>query len=170
MIRLANPEDRAAIRAVQLAAFPTAIEADLVDALTAAGDSTLSLVAEQDGHVVGHILCSRMNAVADGRPVRAVGLAPLVVHPDAQGRGIGGALIREALARSRADGEEMLFVLGEPEYYGRFGFSAELARPFASPYAGEYFMALRLVSDPSPSSGCADYAAPFAAFEEAERD
>ena len=165
MIRDATPEDREAVRAVQVSAFPTPLEADLVEALEARGDATLSLVAMQDGAVVGHILCSRMKVESDGAKIRAVGLAPVAVRPERQGKDIGGALIRAAIDFSREAGEQMIFVLGEPEYYTRFGFTAEAARPFASPYAGDYFMALRLDGAPTPRSGKADYAPAFAALE-----
>ena len=59
--------------------------------------------------------------------------------PQRQTPGIGSALIRAALAQPDRRGEEMVFLVGEPDYYGRFGFSAETAAPFASPYAGPYF-------------------------------
>ena len=166
MIRDAAPEDREAVRAVHVSAFPTQLEADLVEALEAAGDATLSLVAEHEGRVVGHILCSRMQVEGDGEAIRAVGLAPVAVRPERQGEGIGGALIRAAVERNRDSGEQMMFVLGEPDYYSRFGFTAETARPFASPYAGDYFMAIRFDGVPPPRSGKADYAPAFAALEE----
>jgi putative acetyltransferase len=167
-IRPAGPEDGSAIRAIHVAAFPTADEACLVEALIAAGDATLSLVAEQDGQIIGHLLCSRMKVEAGGESIRAVGLAPVAVRPQSQGRGIGAALIREALSRGRDAGEAMMFVLGEPEYYRRFGFSAETARPFASPYAGDYFMATDFTRALLPRLGRADYAPAFAALEQAE--
>jgi putative acetyltransferase len=170
VVRLARPDDGRAIGAVLRAAFPSALEAELVEALVAAGDATLSLVAERDGRIVGHILCSRMEVEAEGDQIQSVGLAPLAVQPEFQREGIGAALIREALARSQAEGEEMMFVLGEPAYYGRFGFSAETARPFASPYAGEYFMALRFSGARSPNMGWAEYAPAFASFEQAGQE
>ena len=108
---------------------------------------------------------SEQVALRGGVPV-PVGLAPVAVRPGRQGEGVGAALIREALERSRAAGEEMMFVLGEPDYYSRFGFSAEAARPFESPYSGEYFMALRFNGAPPPRAGKADYAPAFAAMEE----
>ena len=167
IVRPARLGDRQAIREIHLAAFPTALEAELVERLIADGEATVSLVAEEGGEAAGHILCSRMRVEADGREARAVGLAPVAVKPGMQGRGLGSALVREALERGRAAGEEMMFVLGEPDYYGRFGFSAETARPFASPYAGDYFMAIDFTGGISPRSGKADYAPAFAALEEA---
>ena len=80
-----------------------------------------------------------------------------------QGGGAGSELIRSALAIAKTLGEELVFVLGEPDYYGRFGFSAEAAAPFESPYAGPYFMALWLQPDlDSPAKGSAAYAPAFA--------
>ena len=162
MIRPAEPQDAAAIRAVHLAAFPAALEADLVGALVREGDAVVSLVAERQGEIVGHVLLSRMEVTGDGRTLRALGLAPVGVLPGFQGGGIGSALIEGALGVARAMGEELVFLLGEPDYYRRFGFSAEAATPFASPYAGPYFMALKLRPDVTlPVSGVAAYARAF---------
>jgi putative acetyltransferase len=158
-IRPAEPGDAAAIRAVLVAAFPTGAEAGLVEALTRDGDAAISLVAEHDGAVVGHVLLSRMRVSGDGR---AVGLGPVGVLPGFQGGGIGAGLIEAALGIARATGEEIVFVLGEPDYYRRFGFSAEAAAPFASPYAGPYFMALALRPGfAPPAAGEAAYARAF---------
>ncbi|MGZ8999328.1 MAG: GNAT family N-acetyltransferase [Allosphingosinicella sp.] len=168
LVRLVRPEDGEAIRKVERSAFPTDDESRLVEVLVAAGDATLSLVAEQDGSIIGHALCSRMRVEADGDEVRAVCLAPVAVLPDFQGQGVGAALIGEAQAVSRSAGEEMMFVLGDPVYYRRFGFTTQTARPFASPYAGDYFMAIDFVDAAVPSSGRADYAPAFAAMEQAQ--
>ena len=103
-----------------------------------------------------------MTAEADGQPLRALGLAPVGVVPDRQNQGIGGALVEAAVAAARESGEQLLFLLGEPDYYGRFGFTAERAQPFASPYAGPYFQALALVELAPVKSGRASYAPAFA--------
>ena len=162
MIRPAAPADAAGIRAVHDAAFPTAAEAELVEALTRDGDAVVSLVEARLGEIVGHVLLSRMTVSADGRVLRALGLAPVGVLPGFQGGGIGAALIEAALAIARATGEEIVFVLGEPDYYRRFGFSAATAAPFASPYAGPYFMALALQPGfVPPVAGAAAYAPAF---------
>ena len=106
---------------VNVAAFPTSAEADLVDALRDRAAPLVSLVAEEDGSVVGHLMCSP--ATLDGHPeVRLMGLAPMAVVPARQARGIGAALVREAVARCRALGVDGLIVLGHPGYYPRFGF------------------------------------------------
>lgn len=158
-IRPAAPGDAAAIRAVLIAAFPTTAEADLVEALTRDRDAVVSLVAERAGEVVGYVLLSRMRVSGDGR---AVGLGPVGVLPGFQGGGIGAGLIEAALGIARATGEALVFVLGEPDYYRRFGFSAEAAAPFASPYAGPYFMALALRPGFAlPALGEAAYARAF---------
>jgi putative acetyltransferase len=164
-IRPETGDDAEAVRAVHLAAFPTSAEADLVTRLNADHDSEISLVAERSGEIVGHVLLSRMSVSGDGRALRALGLGPVAVLPGSQGSGVGTELIRSALAIAGALGEELVFVLGDPGYYPRFGFSAEAAAPFASPYAGPYFMALRLRSDlAAPDSGSAAYAPAFAAL------
>lgn len=156
-----------AIRAVHLAAFPTSAEADLVARLHQDRDSEISLVADQAGEIVGHLMLSRMTVSADSQACRALGLGPVGVLPGAQGSGIGSALIRSALGIAGTLGEELVFVLGEPEYYARFGFSAKAAAPFASPYAGPYFMALWLRPNAAPLvAGKADYAPAFAKLDE----
>ena len=138
------PADHAAIRAVNLAAFGGAEEADLIEALRPEGAVLLSQVAEQDGEVVGHILFSRMFVDTDEGPVDAVALAPVAVVPAAQRNGIGSALIRSGLDTLRRRGERIVIVVGHPAYYPRFGFSAELAQPLDSPFPGDAFMALEL--------------------------
>ena len=161
-LRPAEPRDAAAIRAVHVAAFPTPLEADLVEALERDGDAAISLVAERVGEIVGHVLLSRMHVSGDGRLYQALGLAPVAVLPGFQGAGIGAALIEGALAIAKANGEELVFLLGEPDYYRRFGFSAEAAAPFGSPYSGPYFMALPLQPGvASPRAGKADYPRAF---------
>lgn len=165
-IRPATQRDAADIRAVHLAAFPGPVEADLVEALDRDGDAVISLVAEVEGRVVGHVLLSRMRVSGGDRTYCALGLAPIGVTPGFQGTGIGKRLIEKALAAARDAGEELVFLLGEPGYYRRFGFSTDAATPFASPYAGPYFMALALREDLAmPERGEAAYAPAFAEFE-----
>jgi putative acetyltransferase len=166
-VRPETGDDAAAIEGVHLAAFPTCAEADLVRRLHEDFDSEISLVAEQGGAIVGHVMLSRMEVTGDGEPIRALGLGPVGVLPGHQGAGIGGALIESALAVARTLGEELVFVLGEPAYYERFGFTAATARPFASPYAGPYFLALALrPGAASPASGSASYAPAFSKLPE----
>lgn len=140
-IRAATPRDREAIRLVEEHAFGQQTEAGLVDAIVAQGDAVLELVAEEEGQVVGHILFSRLYVENGGGQFPAVALAPLAVEPDFHGTGIGGALVREAHIRLKDAGENLAIVLGDPAYYGRFGYSHERAAGFASEYQGEALQA-----------------------------
>jgi putative acetyltransferase len=97
-------------------------------------------------------------------PFRALGLAPVSVQPKRQNAGIGSRLIRGSLERAKQDGWLGVFVLGEPKYYCRFGFDAALARGFASPYAGPYFMALALGGELPINVGKIGHAPAFAAL------
>ncbi len=159
IIRPEEPADLSAIHAVVEAAFPTSAEARLVDRLRVDRDSEISLVAVDDAVIVGHVLFSRMTA-----GLRALGLGPVAVSPDRQRSGVGSLLIRRGLAHAEADGWEIVFVLGDPAYYRRFGFDPALARGFTSPYAGPHFMALGLASVLPGLSGKVNYAAAFAAL------
>lgn len=162
-VRPETPADREAVRAVELAAFPTAEEADLVDALRAdpgAWIDGLSYVAEDEaGDVVGHALLTR--CLVGDRP--ALALAPCAVLPDRQRTGAGGAAIRGALEAARARGENLVVVLGHAEYYPRFGFVPAsgwgIAPPFEVP--DEAFMALRLDPSAEAPRGTVGYPAAF---------
>ncbi len=155
-IRSATGTDATAIHKVHLSAFGQPAEADLVDALDASGFAKISLVAGDAGRVIGHVMLSRLTS-----PPRALALAPLAVLPSHQRSGIGTALVRAAIEIARKHGESAIFVLGDPAFYGRFGFSVEAARPFPSPYAGEHFMALML-TDPPMAPAPVLYPPPFA--------
>jgi putative acetyltransferase len=120
-IRPESEADRAAIRAVNTAAFETSVEADIVEALHAKGVRLVSLVAELDGATVGHILFSPVS-LAEHPQLRVVALGPMAVVPHHQRNGIGSALVREGLKRCRQLGYQAAIVIGHPEYYPRFGF------------------------------------------------
>jgi len=166
VIRPATAADAEAIDSVIRAAFAGTDfghqgEAELVRMIEADGDALVSLVAEQGGDVVGHVLFSRMDVEAEN-VLPAAGLAPVSVAPGSQGQGIGDALIRAGLGALREQGVAVSFVLGHEGYYPRFGYSPELAARFASPFAGPHFMAMMLDSDaPWPLGGRADYAPAF---------
>jgi putative acetyltransferase len=121
-IRAEQPQDAAAVREVNLRAFPTSAEADLVDALRAQVQPWISLVALQDGQVAGHALYTPVH-VQSAVPWAAMALGPMAVLPELQRRGIGSALIRAGLAGCRRIGHPVVFVLGHAEYYPRFGFA-----------------------------------------------
>src|SRR5436190_20259107 len=116
-IRSEEPTDAVAIRRVLEAAFPTADEARLVDLLRASGRLGVSLVAEVDGQIVGHIAFSPIQVDGESRDGVGVGLAPLAVLPDSQRQGVGSRLIREGLAACERAGAGFVVVLGWPEYY-----------------------------------------------------
>jgi putative acetyltransferase len=144
ILRCEYPEDRAAIRFVNEEAFRRQDEADLVDALRNQGVVLASFVAEVRERVIGHILFSRMSIETGAGSVPAAALAPIAVLPEQQGHGIGAELIKHGLDWLRGEGEQVVIVLGHPEYYSRFGFSADKASSLASPFPPEAFMALEL--------------------------
>lgn len=159
IIRRARAEDAEAIRSVLVAAFPSTLEAELVERLRRDGDAEIELVAERNGRLVGHILFSPVKG-----PLLALALAPLSVHPEDQRSGIGSALIEAGHQAARSGGWSASFVLGEPAYYARFGYSAQLAEPFSSPYSGPFFQMLELTSPQPASSGEIRYAPAFMAL------
>ncbi|MBR8744576.1 GNAT family N-acetyltransferase [Nocardiopsis sp. MG754419] len=151
------------IHAVNAAAFETEAEADLVDALRAddhAWIDGLSIVAEtEEGRVVGHALFTRCHV--DGAP--ALALAPCAVLPAHQGTGAGAAAIRAGLASAALRGENLVLVLGHPEYYPRFGFTPAsgfgVHAPFEVP--DEAMMALSLDPSRNTPRGTIRYPAAF---------
>ena len=158
-IRAEEPADIAGIRNVVEEAFPESLEAWLVDQLRADGNSVISLVAADDETIVGHVQFSTMTA-----PFRALGLGPVSVTPHRQRSGIGSQMIRAGLKHAVDAGWEGVFVLGDPNYYRRFGFSPDRARGFESPYSGEHFMLLALNGDRRLTVGTVNYAPAFAAL------
>jgi putative acetyltransferase len=145
VIRAETSDDLGSIRDVNRRAFGRDDEARLVDALRDGGYARLSLVAEADGQVVGHILFSELPIVTAVGTVEALSLAPMAVIPSHQRRGFGSMLIGEGLRACRAARHRVVIVLGHPEFYYRFGFSAGLAGRLRSPFSGPAFMALELV-------------------------
>ena len=160
--RAERPEDGPAIRRVHEAAFGQPAEADLVDALRAAGDLVpeLCLVAERGGEVIGHIAFSRAR-LGSGDLVLA--LAPVGVLPEHQGTGAGSALNSAALELAAGTEFPLVVVLGHAGYYPRFGFrpAAELGvvAPFDVP--AENWMALALPAYRPSARGTLRYAAAF---------
>lgn len=143
-IREESPRDVAAVEAVTAAAFLSAphtshTEQFIVNALRKAGALAISLVAEIDGAVVGHVAVSPVS-ISDGTS-HWFGLGPLSVKPECQGRGIGSQLMREALRFLQLRGAAGCVLLGNPAYYARFGFRPvpSLVLPGVPP---EYFQAI----------------------------
>jgi putative acetyltransferase len=144
LVRDEQPCDREQVRKVNEAAFGRSDEADLIDRLRVEGAVVLSLVAEVDSQIIGHILFSRITVETAQGPIAAVSLAPMAVLPDHQGREVGSQMVRHGLVQLCDRGECIVTVLGHKQYYPRFGFSSEKARYLASPFPPEAFMALEL--------------------------
>ncbi|PTV96913.1 putative N-acetyltransferase YhbS [Rhodobacter aestuarii] len=155
-----TPADQRALYLLNRAAFGGTGEAELVDALRASGDLALSLVARFGRAYLGHIAFSPIAA-----PFPAWALAPVAVRDAVRQQGLAAALVRAGLAQARARGIEAVFVLGDPAYYGRFGFSVGAAQGYECPYAGPYFQMLAL-NDAALPKGALRYAAPFDALED----
>lgn len=136
-IRAEEAGDVPGIRDVNATSFGREDEARLVDGLREEGYARLSLVAEEGGRLVGHIMFSEavIRTVSDAL-VGALALGPVGVIPERQGRGVGSALVREGLDRCARAGHSIVVLLGHPGYYPRFGFSAERAGNLSSPYSG----------------------------------
>jgi predicted N-acetyltransferase YhbS len=160
-IRPEAPGDEATIFALTEAAFAGMEHSDgdeqhLVERLRKAGDLTLSLVAEDEDRIVGHIAFSPIT-ISDGT-AGWYGLGPVSVWPDLHHRGVGGALVRRGIADMRARGAKGIVLLGSPDYYRRFGFEHVAAITFPGPPA-EYFQALLL--DGAMPAGEVTYAPAF---------
>lgn len=160
-IRPEKPGDEPAVHEVNRLAFERDDEAKLVDALRHEGYARLSLVAEEDGEIVGHALFSEVSAEGASK---SLALAPVAVVPARQREGIGSSLIRAGIKACADEGFDAVFLLGEPGFHSRFGFSAEKAKSFAVPYPKEYFMALELADGSlDGASGSIEYPPPFGA-------
>jgi putative acetyltransferase len=167
MIRPEREADHETIDRLVTSAFGAPGEAQLIDAIRASAHylPDLSLVAVEDGAVVGHVMISQATLGNEGveRPIAI--LAPLAVDPDHQRSGIGSALVTAATSLADERGEPAVVLVGDPAYYGRFGF--EHARPlgielplpsFAPSEAGQV---LRLRTWDTPIHGAVAYSAPF---------
>ena len=143
-IRERESADDEAIRHLNDVAFGGRYESRLIEDLRAANLAAVELVAIEQTAIVGHILFSVLAVTIDQKPIRALALGPLSVGLERQRHGIGGALVRTGLERARERGWQAVIVLGHPEYYPHFGFSAELARPLKAPFSGNAFMALEI--------------------------
>jgi putative acetyltransferase len=163
-MRVEEPRDVAQVRELLEASYPGFGEAILVDRLRNDGDIVLSLVAEDQGVVVGYIAFSRLLVEGGEPPFPAVALAPLAVYPEYQQQGIATRLVQEGHACLAAIGETLSVVLGETSFYGRFGYSNRRVANFSSEYQSPYLMALSFGA--APSEGRLVYASAFAALSE----
>jgi len=159
-VRFEEAGDREAIHAVHVASFPTALEAQLVNTLRGNGHLCYSLVALEDDAVVGHVGFSPVSlAGATG----GVGLAPVAVLPSHRRRGIAAQLIKAGLAACEHSGVRFVVVLGDPAYYGRFGFRPASAWKLQDEFGGgEAFQALEVRPSSIPEAGglvryCAEF-------------
>jgi putative acetyltransferase len=162
VIRTEESFDVDAIAAVHRACFPTDGEARLVDALRAAGRLTISLVAVVDAAVVGHVAFSPV-MTADGET--GLGLGPIGVLESHRRQGIADGLVRTGLLACKTAGYAWVVVLGDPAYYGRFGFGPASTFGLSDEYGGcEHFQAIELLPGELPTgAGLVRYAPEFSA-------
>ena len=146
LIREERPEDAESVHALLFAAFGREAEARLVERLRASGRIVWAMIAEEKGRVLGHVVFSRIAIESGDGEIPVLALAPLAVMPAFQRLGVGSALVSAGLERCRMERHARVLVLGEPVYYGRFGFVPAsrfgLKCPFPAPE--EAFMAIEL--------------------------
>ena len=154
-----------AIRHVNELAFGQKAEAELVDNLRKSGIPLISLVAEADEKLIGHILFSPVILSGNKADVKIAGLAPMSVLPDHQKQGFGTALIQEGLKLCTSNGYKAVVVLGHPDYYPKFGFAPSSGFGIKSEYdvPDEVFMIKELENGAlSEYKGVVKYHALFA--------
>ena len=163
IVRAEQRADRQAIFAVNAGAFETTAEAELVERLREQAHPLISLVAEQAGRTVGHILFSPVTVEGNGS-LFLMGLGPMAVLPEQQRQGIGSALVRAGLDRCRKSGVQAVVVLGHPRYYPRFGFEPASGSGLRCEYEvpDEAFMAMEI--QPGILDGASGLALYHAAF------
>jgi len=161
-IRPELPMDVPAIAEVLATSFPTAEEAEVVKALRQNGHLSISLVAEDQGMIVGYIGFSPVTV--DGK-AGGLGLAPVAVVPDFQSLGIGSMLVEEGLTFAKGSGAGYVVVLGHAHYYPRFGFKAAKELGYSNEYdADESFMIMELKPGGLPPRGMVKYGSEFGAW------
>jgi putative acetyltransferase len=145
-IRKEQPGDIQRIRQLNLVAFETETEANLVDTLRRSGISYISLVYEENNELKGHIFFTPVELEGDRSGLQIMGLGPMAVDPKFQNKGIGTLLVKAGIERCRSDGYDVIVVLGHPNYYPRFGFETSVKYGIKSEYEvpDEAFMVLEL--------------------------
>lgn len=121
-IRPESIGDYDSVRRINEHAFKRSEEAKLVDALRQDAQPNISLVAVQSEQVIGHIFFSPVEIISASEKFAGMALAPMAVDPDYQKQGVGGQLVEAGLEKCRQLGHDLVFVLGHPEYYPKFGF------------------------------------------------
>lgn len=145
-IRAETAAEHRAVRRVNELAFDGPGEATLVEALREEARPYISLVAVSEGDVVGHVFFSPVTIEAEEAVSTAMALGPMAVLPAYQRQGIGSQLVREGLKECLRAGQEVVFVLGHPHYYPRFGFAPASAQGLRClyPVPDEVFMVTEL--------------------------
>ncbi|MET3645791.1 GNAT family N-acetyltransferase [Phyllobacterium ifriqiyense] len=159
-VQTTSPDDYPEVANLVERAFGGTGEVELISRLRENNDVLLELVARKNGILTGHILFSRVKIT--GKNHDAVALAPLAVLPEFQKQGVGSLLIQTAHTKLVAAGETLSLVLGDPAYYGRFGYEHLRAAGFESAYQGKYLQALAFAD--APSTGVLQYAPAFGAL------
>jgi len=145
LIRPEEPKDQSAVHAVNASAFETSAEADLVDVLRKEAHAVISLVAEDNSLIVGHIMFSPVS-LSGHADLKIMGLAPMAVAPKHQRKGIGSALVKTGLEKCKEIGYGAVVVLGHSGYYPRFGFKSSMKYGIGCEYEvpPEAFMVVEL--------------------------
>jgi len=145
-IRIEQPEDIERIWHINVEAFDTETEANLVNNLRRSGIPYISLVYEENHELVGHILFTPVELIGDTSGLRIMGLAPMAVIPRIQNKGIGSSLVKAGIQRCISEDCDAIVVLGHPEYYPKFGFVPSVKYGIKSEYEvpDEVFMVLEL--------------------------
>ena len=146
-VRHEQPQDVDAVRALNQIAFGQASEASIVDAIRAVCSDLISLVAVDEGQIVGHIFFSPVSVSGESGTVQGMGLGPMAILPEFQRQGIGSTLVQAGIDAVKEKGAPFIVVVGHPEYYPRFGFSPASRHGLAPQWDGipdEAFMVLIL--------------------------
>lgn len=155
-VRPFDTSDSIPVSVLLATAFDDGFETRLVSQLRAAGDMAIELVAEDAGRVIGYVGFCWLKS-----PPGWLSLSPVVVSLQRQGQGVGAALIREGLDRARLAGAKAVTVLGNPDYYTRFGFTRKAAENLIVPYDKAYFMLYPIAAQTAGAAHAVSYPPAF---------